>query len=388
MSAKILVVDDEPDLEVLIRQRFRKKIQAEEFHFVFAKNGVEALEKLRRNSDIALVLTDINMPEMDGLTLLLKLAELDGLHKAVVISAYDDMGNIRKAMNHGAFDFLTKPIDFRDLDVTIDKALREQTALREAWQARDQLAALQRELNVATKIQQSILPQRLPQCRGRKEFEICAQMLPARAVGGDFYDFFLLDEERMGFVIADVSGKGVPAAIFMAMTRSLLKATALTGVSPGECLRHVNRLLCVESDSGLFVTLFYGILHARTGELEYSLAGHAPPYLLDGDGRIAEVDSVGGMVLGVVEDNEYPDGRIRLRPGESLFLYTDGLTDAMDAAHNFFSGQRLEAFLRRMSRSPLPEIVQGALGLVKEFSAGAPQADDITIMALRYLGPG
>jgi sigma-B regulation protein RsbU (phosphoserine phosphatase) len=386
MPAKILVVDDEPDLEALIRQKFRKKIQAEELYFVFARNGVEALEKLRENSGIDIVLTDINMPEMDGLTLLGKLSELDVLLKAVVISAYDDMENIRTAMNRGAFDFLTKPIDFQDLEITIDKTLQELLLLKQAVQARDQLLAIQKELSLATSIQQSILPRTFPPFPERQEFEIYAEMVPARQVGGDFYDFFLIDEEKIGFVIADVSGKGVPAAIFMAMSRALLKATALTGVSPGECLQQVNRSLCVESDAGLFVTLFYGILHTRIGEVEYSIAGHSPPYLLQGTGGIATVEYKGGMVLGLIEDNEYQAGRIILQPGDGLFLYTDGVTEARDVEQNFFSEHRLEEFLQRISSSSLSEIIQGAVGEVKNFSAGAPQTDDITILALRYLG--
>lgn len=385
MPAKILVVDDEPDVEMLIRQKFRKKIQAGELQFTFAYNGVDALEKLHQHNGVDIILTDINMPEMDGLTLLVKLAELDLLLKAVVISAYDDMTNIRTAMNRGAFDFLTKPLDFHDLETTIDKTLCELTTLRQGRQAREQLVAIQKELSVATSIQQSILPQTFPPFPERRDFEIYAQMVPARHVGGDFYDFFLIDDERIGFVIADVSGKGVPAAIFMAMSRALLKATALTGVSPSECLQRVNRLLCRESDAGLYVTLFYGILHTRTGEVEYSLAGHAPPYLLYGTG-IAPVEYKGGMVLGLIENNEYQAGNLLLRRGDGLFLYTDGVTEARDVEQNFFSEQRLEDFLHRTSGAPLSELIQGTVHEVSEFSAGTPQTDDVTILALRYLG--
>jgi sigma-B regulation protein RsbU (phosphoserine phosphatase) len=386
MPARILVVDDEPDFEALIRQRFRKKIQAEEFQFVFARNGVDALEKLREDSGIELVLTDINMPEMDGLALLERLPELDVVLKTVIVSAYDDMENIRTAMNRGAFDFLTKPIDFKDLEITIDRTLQELSLQRQAAQARDQLQAIQKELSIATIIQKSILPRTFPPFPQRREFEIYARMVPAREVGGDFYDFFLIDEEKIGFVIADVAGKGVPAAIFMAMSRALLKATALTWASPGECLRHVNRLLCRESDSGLFVTLFYGILHARTGEVEYSIGGHSPPYLLRRAGGIAAVECKGGMLLGVIEDNDYETGKITLQPGDALFLYTDGVTEARDAGQDFFSEHRLEKYLSRMNGSSLQEITQGAVDEVMTFSAGMPQMDDITILTVRYLG--
>ncbi len=386
MPAKILVVDDEPDLEALIRQRFRKKIQAQELQFIFACNGVDALGKLRDNPGIDIVLTDINMPEMDGLTLLGELSKLDVLLKTVIVSAYDDMRNIRTAMNRGAFDFLTKPIDFQDLEITIDRTLQELSLLKQAVQTRDQLLTIQTELGVAMNIQQSIIPRTFPPFPERQEFEIYAEMHPARHVGGDFYDFFLLDEEKIGFVIADVCGKGVPAAIFMAMGRALLKATALTGVSPSECLRQVNLQLCGESDCGLFVTLFYGILYARTGEVEYSVAGHSLPYLLYGAGGIAAVEHTGGRVLGLFKDNDYQIGRILLRPGDALFLYTDGITEAMDAHQNFFSEQRLEEILQRADRSSLQEVTNSVISEVKSFCVGAPQTDDITVLALRYWG--
>jgi len=386
MPAKILVVDDEPDLEALIRQRFRKKIQAQELQFIFACNGVDALGKLRDNPGIDIVLTDINMPEMDGLTLLGELSKLDVLLKTVIVSAYDDMRNIRTAMNRGAFDFITKPIDFQDLEITIDRTLQELSLLKQAAQARDQLLTIQKELIVATSIQQSIIPRTFPPFPGRQEFEIYAEMHPARRVGGDFYDFFLLDEEKIGFVIADVCGKGVPAAIFMAMGRALLKATALTGVSPSECLRQVNLQLCGESDCGLFVTLFYGILYARTGEVEYSVAGHSLPYLLYGAGGIAAVEHTGGMVLGLFKDNDYQIGRILLRPGDALFLYTDGITEAMNANQKFFSEQRLEEILQRADRSSLQEVTNSVISEVKSFCVDVPQTDDITVLALRYLG--
>lgn len=211
-------------------------------------------------------------------------------------------------------------------------------------------------------------------------------MLPTQQVGGDFHDFFLLGEEQLGLVIAGVSGKGVPAAIFMAMTRSILKATALTGVSPAERLGHVNRLLCRESDAGLFVTLFYGILHTRTGEVEYGIAGHAPTYLLRLTGGIAPLEYRGGMVLGVMEKNEYEAGRVGIEPGDRPFLYTDGVSEARDSKEGVFSEQRLEGLFRQTSGSSLPEVISRVLDEVKEFSIGMPQTDDVTVLALRYVG--
>src|SRR5437867_1292673 len=181
MRTKILVVDDEPDLESLIRQKFRKQIREEQFEFLFARNGIEALAKVIEHPDLGMILSDINMPEMDGLTLLQKLSELDkpGL-KAVIISAYGDMENIRTAMNRGAFDFLTKPIDFNDLEVTINKTLRQLQIIKLALQDRELLTAVQYDLKIATRIQRSILPRTFPPFPHRTEFQIYAEMIPAK----------------------------------------------------------------------------------------------------------------------------------------------------------------------------------------------------------------
>src|SRR5262245_61409041 len=272
MPFKVLIVDDEPDVEVLIRQRFRKQMKEGEFEFVFAQHGVAALECLRNDPALDVLMTNINMTVMDGLTLLANLPDMDRVMKAVIVSAYGDIQNIRAAMNKGAFDFLTKPIDFKDFEVTLQKTLDHARALKQAAQNRLQLAALQRELNIASEIQQSFLPRVFPDFPHRAALDLFALMLAARNVGGDFYDFYFLEPERLAIVIGDVSGKGIPAAIFMAMSRAVLKAVALTGMAPGECLHQVNASLCRDSGGELFVTLFYGILDLRTGELRYSKA--------------------------------------------------------------------------------------------------------------------
>ena len=212
--AKILVVDDEPDLQELIKQKFRNKIKANEYEFHFAVNGVEALEKISNDGAIDLVLTDINMPVMDGLTLLTKINELNNkLLRSVIVSAYGDMENIRTAMNRGAYDFITKPIDLKDLEVTIEKSLKEIEEYKLILAAQTKLIALQQELDIANIIQTSILPKTFPPFPERKEFEIFAKMIPAKEVGGDLFDFFFIDKYRLGVVIGDVSGKGIAAAL-------------------------------------------------------------------------------------------------------------------------------------------------------------------------------
>lgn len=386
MAIKILVVDDEPDLELLVRQKFRRHIREGQFDFVFAHNGVEALQKLQEDPGINLVLTDINMPEMDGLTLLMKLNELNLLLKAVVVSAYGDMENIRTAMNRGAADFLTKPIDFNDMELTVNKTVQQLQMLKLAVQEHDQLVSIRHELDIASEIQQSILPRTFPPFPERRDFEIFAEMIPAREVGGDFYDFFLIDDEHLGLVIGDVSGKGVPAALFMAVTRTLLKSTALAGIAPAECLRRVNNLLCLENALEMFVTIFYGILNTRTGTLTYSNGGHNPPYILRSDGRAELLAGTGDMVLAALENIPYREKTATLASGDGVFLYSDGVTEAMDIANSLYSDERLAAFLGSTNGAPPEQLIRRVIESVKQYSGDAPQSDDITALAVRYLG--
>ncbi|HXV13323.1 MAG TPA: SpoIIE family protein phosphatase [Candidatus Krumholzibacteria bacterium] len=389
MSTKILVVDDEPDLEQLIRQKFRRSIRDNELVFLFARNGVDAVATLAAEPDVELVLTDINMPEMDGLTLLGKIDELNAAAlKSVVVSAYGDLPNIRVAMNRGAFDFVTKPIDLGDLETTIQKALRESALIKEALRTRDELIALQRDLDVATDIQMSMLPRTLPSVADREGVDIYATMLPAKEVGGDLYDFFRVDENRIGFVVGDVSGKGVPAALLMGISRTLLRSAGRSGVAPDECLATVNRVLSEEILPNMFVTVFYGVIDTLTGEMAYSSAGHNPPYLLTGDGRVTALNGVGGPPIGVVGNAPYQQERVTLGPKDAVLLFTDGVTEAMDLNDEFFGEKRLEELLSDSHALASESLVRRTIEAVQAFSKGAPQADDITCLALRFLGRG
>jgi sigma-B regulation protein RsbU (phosphoserine phosphatase) len=384
MPTKILVVDDEPDLQLMISQKFRKQVRDNELHFTYATSGVKALQKLQQDGEADVVLTDINMPEMDGLTLLAKLNEQYPLLKAVIVSAYGDMANIRTALNRGAFDFVTKPIDFDDLEATLKKTISEALAFKQAVKDRNQLATIQQELEVARKIQQSIVPRRFPPFPERKEFEIHATMIPAQNVGGDFYDFFLIDDDRLGFVIGDVAGKGVPAALFMAVSKTLLKATALKGLPPEECLQQVNHILYMESVAAMFVTIFYGILNTRTGELHYCNGGHNPPYLLRADGQIEALELTGGIALGAMKNTAYKSKKMALQSGDGIFLFTDGVTEAMDRNSELFSEARLEENLKGKADVSLPQLIENVITAVNAYSSGVPQADDITTLALRF----
>lgn len=384
---KIMVVDDEPDLQMLILQKFRKKIHNDDYEFYFAENGMEALNVLNDTKDISLILSDINMPKMDGLTLLQKLQEVEeAALKTVIVSAYGDMENIRTAMNRGAFDFVTKPIDFTDLETTIERGLKEILYMRDNLKQKSMLNAVQQDLDTASRIQQKILPQDFPAFPDRKEFEIYAEMHTAKEVGGDFYDFFFLDEKHLGFVIGDVSGKGVPASIYMAVSRTMLKAIASQLHDPAECLQTVNTMLIPESDLTTFVTVFYGVLNTETGLIKYCNGGHNLPYHIKDDGSVIQVENTEGLLLGKIEPIQFQTKEIQLKPGEKMFLYTDGLTEAMNEKDEFYEEERVEEYLRTHSKDSDGKLLRGIIVDTLKFMNKAHQSDDITLLVLEYKG--
>ena len=380
-ALKILVVDDEPDLEPLILQRFRRQIRAGEMHFTFARDGREAIEKLNQDHEIEVVLSDINMPVMDGLTLLGHLNEMPRVLKTVMVSAYNDMLNLRVAMNRGAYDFVTKPIDFEDLEATVRKTWREIESLRDARRTRDELEEIQAELGVAARIQKSLLPEPLDKTGG---FDVAAVMLPARQVSGDFYDFFRIDDTHLGFVLGDVSGKGIPAALFMAVARTVLRSTALHGASPKECLTVVNRVLAPQSRGQMYVTLFYGILDVTSGNLAWTVGGHSPPWLLPKEGPAYQMEGPRGFLVGMFEEVAFDCTDTTLNPGDTILVHTDGITDAENPAHEMFGKARLAELIGQLKEDSVSRVAERVLEAVTEFTAGAPQADDITLLAFCY----
>ena len=312
----ILVVDDETDLEVLMTQRMRREIRQGKYRFSFAHDGVEALEALKANPDIDLVLSDINMPRMDGLSLLDAISDLNLTLRSLVVSAYGDIKNIRTAMNRGAFDFVVKPIDFDDLKITVARAAQDLERWRDALMSRDKLVAIQNELDVARNIQQSILPKSFP---SSETHDVFASMVAARQVGGDFYDTYEFEDGRIGVAIADVSDKGVPAAMFMMSSRTLLKSAALNLSSPSEALHIVNELMSLDNPTMMFVTLFYAIYDPSTQTLTYANGGHNPPMLIRADGEMEMLDQLPGVAVGVMPGMTYDDVALQAWARETLW---------------------------------------------------------------------
>lgn len=384
-NQKILVVDDEPDLQMLMLQKFRSKVKNKEYEFLFAENGQEALDTLSDHPDLSLVLSDINMPKMDGLTLLSEIQRLERTDiRTIMVSAYGDMENIRTAMNRGAYDFVTKPIDFKDLETTVEKTLREIQQLVNVRMMEQQLESLNFDLDMAARIQQKILHQEFPVFPEDSRFDIFANMMAAKQVGGDFYDFFKYDDDHLAFFIGDVAGKGVPAAIYMAVCRTMLKAIGSEVFDPAECLFKVNNMLIPESDMSTFVTVFYGVLNVTTGELQYCNGGHNLPYIQKTDGTVTEVDDVGGLLLGKFEDAPYEMNSIQLQPGDTLVTFTDGITEAENDSGGFFDEERVITYLQKDPTKNLINHVKGLFLEVMKFAGAATQSDDITVLSVRY----
>ena len=245
---------------------------------------------------------------------------------------------------------------------------------------------IESELRVATDIQMSMLPRVFPPFPDRKEFDIFATMEPAKEVGGDLYDFFLVQPDKLCFIIGDVCDKGVPAALFMAITKALLKTAGMAGSPPDDMLFRTNNILNPENDASMFATVFCAILNTNTGELEFANAGHNPPLHYDGSSSFDYMKVPRGFVVGPMPDIVFTCQSMTLRPGQTVFLYTDGVTEAADSSSKFYSEARLRETLMRLKDKDATTMVKGVQKDIVAFVNGAQQSDDITMLAVRFLG--
>jgi sigma-B regulation protein RsbU (phosphoserine phosphatase) len=386
-GARILVVDDVEDNRHLLTRRLQREGYRE---IATAADGEEALALIGAQP-FDLVLLDVMMPKCDGYQVLERLKAEGRLHElpVIVISALNEMDSIVRCIQLGAVDYLPKPFNPTLLRARVNASL-EQKSLRDSVRAH--LQRLEDELDAARKLQMSMVPTSFPEPTADCPVEIFAMMEPAREVGGDLYDVFPTGDGRLAFAIGDVSGKGVPAAMYMARTKNLLRV--ITGLmqqsggaaaAPAEIVAHVNQELCVDNDTMMFVTLFFGVIEPKTGMVQFCNAGHDPPYRLGGEG-VAAVAGAHGMALGVNPAGRYETGSLRLAPGEALYFCTDGITEATDAADELFAKERLEEALGGLTDAPPERVVREVTAVVRRFVGQAPQSDDITSLAIRRLG--
>ena len=384
-AIKILSVDDEAPIELLMKQYFRRKIKAGEYEFLFARNGAEALMVLENNPDIEIILCDINMPEMDGLTLLSKVNEMrNPALRVIMVSAYGDMKNIRQAMNNGAFDFATKPIDMEDLSRTIEKAIDQIHYVHESQKEHTQLVSLKVDLTSASEIQQYFLPRVFPPFpEDSDKVDIFASMEAAKDVGGDFYDFFRIDEDRIALVIGDVCGKGIPAALFMVLSQTIIRSKASQYTSAAECMTEANHLLASYSVESMFVTVFYVIYNTKTGHVTYCNAGHNPPHILRADGTVERLPKTKNVIVGVYDGVKYKEDTLQLEHGDTLVMFTDGVTEARNQAREEFGTERLNYMLKGLANTNCRQMVETVKAGLATFVDGAEQHDDITMLVIK-----
>jgi len=348
----------------------------------------------------ALFPEDELMADISRLThtnLVLGLAGIFGLLAIIVLIAGTITRPLRmlseaaKTIATGNLDAVIPPIKSKDEISDLAQSFEHMQAslkhyIRDLTETTAAKERIEGELEIARRIQMGILPKLFPPFPNRSEFDIFAAIEPAREVGGDLYDFFLVDDDHLCFTIGDVSGKGVPASLFMAVTRTLIKSKTTKGLSPDIVLTRVNEDLSIDNDASMFVTLFLGILNIQTGEVTYCNAGHNYPYFMRRDGAVEAFETVSGIALGLMEDFPYQSGNFVLKKGDTFFLYTDGVTEAMNPEDEQFSEERLEDTLNNMKQRSIQEITTAIIRKVRTFSQTAPQSDDITVMTLRFFG--
>jgi sigma-B regulation protein RsbU (phosphoserine phosphatase) len=385
---RILVVDDNDDN----RYTLTLCLDLEGYTNVeTAHDGEEAIARLE-TAGFDLVLLDVMMPKVDGYQVLSWLKDQARLRDlpVIMISALNEMSSVVRCIELGAIDYLLKPFNPVMLKARLGATL-EKKRLRDEVDAH--LARLEGELNAARRLQMAMVPQSFPAPSAEFPIDLCASMEPAREVGGDLYDFFVTEDGKLCFLVGDVSGKGMPAALFMARAKSLIRiATELMRSSdgasarPADIITRVNRELCQDNSDMMFVTLFFAMLAPASGEVEFCNAGHNAPYRLNGK-TLEPIEGAKGIILGVRPDAVYQTGRLSLAPGECIYVFTDGVTEAADLQEALFSEERLEAVLRAAAGCTSADMIKSVAAAVQGFVGTALPSDDITMLAIRRLDP-
>jgi len=378
----VLAVDDTPEnLDIV------KAILTPEYKVKVATSGALAL-KIVNSQPPNIILLDVMMPEMDGYEVCrrLKSDPITAEIPIIFLTTQDQTADEAEGFSLGAADYIHKPVNPQILKarvathVALKQSIDDLHELSEALvQAKERM---EKELKVGHDLQKSMLPDVVPDSN---HFELCASMDAAREVGGDFYDYFMLNDQELWFCVADVSGKGVPSALFMAMTKILLKSQSRDDRTSSKVMTRVNSILAEDNPECMFVTVFLGVMKVSTGTITYTNAGHNLPLIKRANGTVHTVPDSHGPIMGVRE-GEYGESLIELGPGDTLLVYTDGVTEAMDVEGQLYSDQRLVNVLQSIDLPTAESMLKAVRASVDDFSLGAEQADDITMIALRYLG--
>ncbi len=375
---KILVVDDEPDLELLIKQKFRKEIKEGKYNFAFASNGLKALEKINGDKEIELVLTDINMPEMDGLTLLSKIKELNNpLLHSVIVSAYGDILNIRSAMNGGAFDFVVKPIDLKDLEITIAKAMDNLSTFKKALQSREELVTVKKELDEARQLQLAMLPMVLP---STESLDISVYMDTATEVGGDYYDFSRKNDGSLNIAFGDATGHGMRAGIMV----SIMKTLFISHSSEMELQDFFS--VSNKTIKGLSLgrmMMAFSMMNINGKKVQFINAGMPPIYLYKkSELRVIEYKNQ-GMPLGAMPNFNFSINSFEISKDDVILVLSDGLPELFNPNNEMFGYKQVEEILLNNADKLPDEIIQNFKQLGADWRGSSDPDDDITFVVIK-----
>lgn len=380
LLANILVLDDEADTQDLFLQKFRHQVAEGIYKFSFVTCQEDAL-LLLENEQFDIFVSDISVAGMDGIGLINNLKKTYPLMLSVVVSAYGDINTLRAVMRGGAHDFVIKPIDFSDLMATIENTANIVVEMKKVVANSKKLTAISDELDVSAKLQKSILPGNTIK---RDNIEVWADSISAAEVGGDFYDYFWLDDHRLGIVMADVSGKNVSAAMFALIAKTLIKSFSKIYESPAECFKNVNMTLCGENVTTMFVTAMYGIIDMEKNEILYTNAGHLPIAVVAPEKQPIFLECDPGMALGIFDETEFSDNVYKFSSGDMIIMYTDGVTEAANPEGKEYDFDRFAAVLAQNTKATPHDITEKIVADIRQFADGAPQSDDITTLCLKY----
>ena len=348
------------------------------------KSGMALLDYIKTNKP-DLILLDIKMPGLDGFETMRRFQEqMNPSEKIPVIflTADDSQDAETHGLALGAMDFIKKPFI---PDVLVLRVRHTIDLVRLQHDLEQENERIRSELAMASRIQSAMLPGIFPAFPERKEFDIYASMDPVRGVGGDFFDFFFIDRDHLCLLIADVSGKGIPAALFMMASKIILADNAKSGKSPAQILQDTNEAICANNPEEMLVTVWLGILDISTGLLTTANAGHEYPALMHADGQFELFRDRHGLVVGGMPGVKYHEHSLQMYPGSKLFVYTDGVPEATDAENALFGTTRmLEALNAHANESP-KQILHGVRQAVNEFVSDMEQFDDLTMMCLEYM---
>jgi sigma-B regulation protein RsbU (phosphoserine phosphatase) len=395
-SMRVMVVDDtEANIDILL------ETLADDYKVVVATDGESALEDIKK-SPPDLILLDIMMPGMDGYEVCQKLKEMEITRNIPVIflTALKEEGDEARGLGFGAVDYITKPfnpelvkarvrnhLDLKlhrnHLEELVEKRTQEiAERQRVEYKLRAAKEKIESELNIAAQIQRSILPSTFPAFPEHREFDLYAMMTPAREVGGDFYDYFFVDDDHLAVIIADVSDKGVPAALFMMISRTIFRSIVKQLKSPSQVLAETNDLLCEGNDTGMFVSAYVAFYHLPTGRLTYSNGGHNPALLFGPNDSCRKLSCKHGTALGVSPGQSYKDYVDKLETGQILVLYTDGVTEACSPYDELFGVDRFTKLVCDCQQLSLSQMFIHIDKYLRDFQQDN-QFDDITMLALK-----